>query len=476
MGNRNNINNKTLDLSQPFRLSGLSSGAKLQLVVLSRSPSVVSVALQLPDSEASSSNRVTGKFSATTTFWLLLRHFESGPTNSKQSRNLTARGIMQVQTGESNCGRLFYEIPVIQVMGRELASFTDLQKSLAQLGFNSGSVLLRLSFRLTKIPFEEAIKEIDSYFKSTEDEQVHSSQSASTEQAESAPLASRSLPPASDTEPHLLPERSFLSQPESSPQESTPLLSTQLSRNDATPRPNPNALRSDIPPNPDEVVSGPAERPISVFAPSPVPTLAASRQLFNDKDYEPTIAHAKLHQARLATSTVNKRLPTDAELANKAEAQARRRGDVTDVQIKFRFPDQMQVVSTFSKLDTTATLHDFVKGLMEKEDEPFSLNFSSVRGPMSLPKEGNLKLISDLGMTGRMLVNVAWDSGASTAIRGRNVLKPEFQMKAKQIEVKENEGVEMEEQREKLEDKGKRRDEGRDRKGSAPRWLKLGKK
>ena len=43
--------NKTLDLSQPFRLSGLSAGAKLQLTQASKSPGVVAVALQLPESE-----------------------------------------------------------------------------------------------------------------------------------------------------------------------------------------------------------------------------------------------------------------------------------------------------------------------------------------------------------------------------------------------------------------------------------------
>ncbi|KAI7091816.1 hypothetical protein KC352_g40461, partial [Hortaea werneckii] len=42
-------NGKTVDLSQPFRLSGLTAGAKLQLTQASRSTGVVNLALQLPD-------------------------------------------------------------------------------------------------------------------------------------------------------------------------------------------------------------------------------------------------------------------------------------------------------------------------------------------------------------------------------------------------------------------------------------------
>ena len=54
-------------------------------------------------------------------------------------------------------------------MGRDYATFTDLQKTLAQLGFNNGSVLLRLSFRTTDTPLEEAMELIEQYFKSVEE-------------------------------------------------------------------------------------------------------------------------------------------------------------------------------------------------------------------------------------------------------------------------------------------------------------------
>ncbi len=65
------------------------------------------------------------------------------------------------------------------------------------------------------------------------------------------------------------------------------------------------------------------------------------------------------------------------------------------------------------------SLYEFVNGLMRLEDEPFSLNFSSPKGPKAVPKKGNNpKLISGLGMVGAVLVNVVWEEGASSEARG----------------------------------------------------------
>jgi tether containing UBX domain for GLUT4 len=159
-------------LSCPIRLSGLSSGAKLELVRISQSPSPVSVALQIPNSEVSdpSKARLTGKFPSTTSLWIVLRKFES----DTPSLNFTARGTPLTTANLGAAGRLFYESPVIQIMGRELSSFTDMQMTLRDLGYNSGSVLLRLSFKLTEKPLEEAMLEISRYFKDVENTQAAS--------------------------------------------------------------------------------------------------------------------------------------------------------------------------------------------------------------------------------------------------------------------------------------------------------------
>lgn len=156
-------NNKQVDLSRTIRLSGLSSGAKLELVQLSKSTGVVTVALQLPSSTVKSDGktRLTDKFPSTTTLWLLLRKFEAGVAGSSSQYNFTQRAQASTETG---AGRLYYEQPVLNIMGRELATFTDLQKTLAQLGLNSGNVLVKLDFRLSQSPLEEAMAQIQSYF------------------------------------------------------------------------------------------------------------------------------------------------------------------------------------------------------------------------------------------------------------------------------------------------------------------------
>lgn len=84
-------------------------------------------------------------------------------------------------------GRLVYETPVVQVMGRELSAFTDLQKSLGQLGFNGGSVLLRLSFRPTQTPLEESMAEIEEYFKSIDAHESSGAHTGSVGKVESIP-------------------------------------------------------------------------------------------------------------------------------------------------------------------------------------------------------------------------------------------------------------------------------------------------
>ena len=170
---------KPIDLSLTFRQTGLSSGAKLELVVGSKSPSAVSVALQIAD-PSGPGRRLTDKVPSDTTMWRILRKFES---NEGANLNFTARGVTEVANGASGAGRIFYEMPTLNVMGRELSTFGDLQKTLAQVGINCGSVLIKLNFKKTEQPLEEAMAEIGQYFK--EEEKVASASTSS----EVAPVA-----------------------------------------------------------------------------------------------------------------------------------------------------------------------------------------------------------------------------------------------------------------------------------------------
>ncbi|KAK4950043.1 hypothetical protein LTR66_013985, partial [Elasticomyces elasticus] len=156
-------NNKPLDLTRPIRLSGLPNAAKLQLTQSSRSPSVVSVALQLPESLGGS--RFSGKFRSSTSLWLILRAYESGNVpNADPSKplpkniNITQRAVPE-DIG-AGAGRLCYEQPCLHMIGQDYTTFTDLQKTLAQRGLNDGSVLIRLSFKNSGRPLDEAMTEI----------------------------------------------------------------------------------------------------------------------------------------------------------------------------------------------------------------------------------------------------------------------------------------------------------------------------
>ena len=133
-------------------------GAKLELVQLPKGRATISevtVALQMMDGGG---NRLTAKFPSTTSIWSILRTFES------KSRSLGVAGIniTEQATASTNngSGRLYYAMPVVQVVNRELASLDDLKLTLQAMGFNSGTALLRLKMRATEIPLEDALVKI----------------------------------------------------------------------------------------------------------------------------------------------------------------------------------------------------------------------------------------------------------------------------------------------------------------------------
>jgi tether containing UBX domain for GLUT4 len=457
-----------VDLSRTFRQTGLSSGAKLELVVASRSPSVVSVALQFPDSEAKDvpGGRLTDKFPSTTTLWMILRKFESSGT---MNFNFTGRGVAQTISGESGAGRIYYETPVLNIMGRELSSFTDLQKTLAQLGLNSGSSLIRLNFRKTETPLEEAMTEIGQYFKSVEEPApagTHSSTTANTELTPEGAAGPVTDAIAGEVNPDTLTAMS-VDPPESS-----------ASSGNAT-----TALTPATPSEasiPDEIVVGQNQRPISVFAAPSSQTPKAALNPHNEDDYEPTVAHAKLHQLNLQAKSQNKRLLSDAELQHRAEEKAAQQAAIKAVSIKVRFPDQLTLVSNFMALDNGATLYDFVRSVIAADDQPFSLAWMSPKGPQTIPNNTNVRLIRDLGFAGRMLVNFNWDDGASTEARSKTTLKREYASKAKELQVQEVAAAQAQEENfaaTSAPAKEKEPSGGSKSKGGMPKWLKLpGKK
>ena len=425
-------------------LSGLSPGAKLELVAASRSPSVVSVALQLPQPEPDGTARLTDKFPSNTTLWLILRKFES---ESGSKRNFTARSTLLNEEQTSGSGRLVFETPVITAMSRELASITDLQKSLAQLGVSGGSILLRLSFKKTDTPLKDAMMEIEQYFKELGKKGEAEPHTAGSE-ISPVPVNQASgieEDPAADTEPI---EPRVL--------------------NGGTPLSNPE--------HPVETTVGPSERPIAVFAPptSPIPKAALRKD--NDEDFEPTLDHVKSHQRYLQSNSKNKTLKSDAQIALEAEAKAQKTAQIKEVEIKLRFPDQSQVSASFSNLDTARTLYDHAKGLMRNSNEAITLTFAGAKGRQTVPLDSEVKLISGLGLVGRVLVEVAWGETVSFETKQAPTLKDEYRVKAQELTVKVIEGIDIQQENGPVRPEPEGKEKGA-RKSGMPKWFKgIGKK
>ncbi|KAI9650283.1 hypothetical protein NHQ30_000296 [Ciborinia camelliae] len=449
-------NDKAVDLSQTYRQTGLTTGAKLTLVEASRSPAPVSIALQLPQDLASAvpGGRLKDTFPSNTTLWLILRKFESN--NKAANLNFTGRGVAQLQNGASGAGRMVYEMPVLNVMGREMVTFGDLQKTLANLGLNKGTALLRLSFRQTDQPIEEAMKDIGEYFKEEENEAEHDVEAP--QQGESVTDAIAKLPSPeqqnedatmdsdpSDTTPYSTPT------PAGASTNTTPsILTASTSHNHST----------------DPAILGPDGLPLTVFSAPSNDTPLAALTPHNEDDYIPTIRHAKLVQTRLQNSTQNtKLLSYDEEIALEAE-KLTRLSKIKEIPLRIRFPDQMAVSKSITNENHGKWLYEYVRGLIVHETEPFKLIYQGNKGRETIPNEDTKFLIKDLGIQGPTIINLAWDDGAnSEGLKGKPVLKDIYRDKATKqpIPIVESE-VEKKGEEEKKSEEGKKDDGGGEKK------------
>ncbi|KAH6671223.1 GLUT4 regulating protein TUG-domain-containing protein [Halenospora varia] len=425
--------NKPVDLSRTFRQTGFSSGAKLELVVASRSPSVVSIALQLPESIAvgAGTARLVDKFPSDTTLWLVLRKFES--TEGK-NLNFTERGVASTESGNAGAGRIFYETPVLNLLGRELATFGDLQKTLAQLGLNSGSGLIRLTFRKTEQPLEEAISEIGQYFKGTaveEKKEPEPQVDFITDQV--AEATTTELDGSQDVD-----MISFDTSQDDNSQDPTPYperVDQELVNPALVPQPKAHEPTPPVKFKTEEVMLGPNLRPMTVFAPPSSTTPQAALRPSNDADFEPTISSLKGYQQSLEKKTVNKRLESDAEAERLEKEQAAALAAITEVNIKLRFPDQTSVQGSFDASTSGTDLYNYVRAVMASPDQPFKLTFAAPKGMQTIPNDAGVKLIKDLRLKGSVLVNFLWEAGASDSARKSRFLKQEVAEKAKEIRV-----------------------------------------
>ncbi|KAK0265803.1 hypothetical protein LTS09_001040 [Friedmanniomyces endolithicus] len=397
-------NNKPVDLSQPFRLSGLSAGAKLQLVQASRSPAVVNIALQLPESEGAG-GRLQDKFPSSTSLWLILRKFEDGVAGASQKLNLTQRGV---PSSGSGAGRLMYEVPC--------------------LGYNGGNVLLRVSFRRSEVPLEEAMKEISTYFASAEGAQAEGAigtiPTSRTEEL-AAPLGGEE---AMELNEDANPE----------PVSTAPAVEDDglAAPSETQAEPQSHAQPEDTSPPTDPALSNKTNR-ISVYRPPSSTNPAAALQPDDPSQFEPTLDHARLHQASLGLRGQNQRLKSDKELEELETTKQSQLASVQNVRVRVQYPDEHTIETTIPASATAAELYETVRSTLRGPSEPFELRFLGSKGRLeSIPDLASSRLVRDLGFRGGVKITLVSTSALATPDARMNLgLREEFVRQAQELKV-----------------------------------------
>ena len=360
--------------------------------------------------------------------------------------------------GSSGAGRLNYEMPVITVMPshKEQSSFVELQQTLSQLGFDSGSALLKLSYRDSGTPLEEAMAQITQYFKTgeTADASVQGAHAATAAPQSSAPDLDQAVPEATEAvagqtvrndEPD--PEPMEIDEEPTAVSTTEPEISTQNPATSNIENVSPAAAlaaatstASTVPVEAPVPSEQPSELPrnVQIFSASTSSTPQAARNAFNENDYLPTVEHARSHQAALLNKTRNTRLLSDKELEEQEKARQEKITAAAEKggALRIRMPDGTLIQMDLTKQDTADALYDFVKSFLEKKNEPFKLNYTSPTGRLVLIPQDNNRLIQDLRFFNNELITFQWAENASAEARAsRKTLAQEWQAKAQTLKV-----------------------------------------
>ncbi|POR33073.1 Tether containing UBX domain for GLUT4 [Tolypocladium paradoxum] len=460
-------NQKQVDLAVPFRTSGLSPGAKLELVQKSKTPSAVQIALQIPHPDAREipGGRLIRKFPSDLTLWKVLRQFESGDAAAGRNVNITARGAAGGVA--SGSGQLYYETPVLNIMGRELATFADFQKTLSQLGHNSGSVLIRLSYKRTDRTLFEAMEQISQFFKESEEQD----QKVDGSPADKKP----------DDEVQEQPQDAAMTDPAPQPSKAPTDIQQPPAQEEQHTNSTPAEQHPQEPsPNAEPSTAKDAYQPVNVFL-APTGTVPAAALAPPDEaDFTPTLAHAQLHQARLQDSSRNRRLPSDKELEDRAAAEGARLAAITSVLVKVRFPDNTSSDWHVGPAQTGAFLYEAVRHVMASPQHPFHLVLPGGKTVIRNDAGPRHELIKSYKLAGRVLVNLVWDDGVPAAARKQPFLKANFAQQGQAVRLPDVPRAVDDDDRPapaQQQPRAERSDSGGD--GGAkkmPKWFKFGKK
>ncbi len=401
-------------MSGPYRTSGLGPGAKLELVQKSKSAAVVSIALDV------NGQRYTKKLPSDMSLWKVMRQFES----TEKGLDITSRG----KPVGTNSGQLYHEAPIVNILGREYSALEDLQKTLSQCGINSGSIVLRVTFKLSERTLFEAMQVIAQYLDEVEP---------------GPPKAEETKLPAPTVAEPPKPDVSM----EDAPPLEAPAPTTTEEPTPGLPaaEPSKDALSTDIDGSQPPAPAGPTDpsQPTDVFTAPSSSAPAATRIHEPDSVYEPTIHHAQLRQHQLLQRTQNTRLKSDAELAADAAAEAAKLAQITRVDLKVRFPDQTSAVWTVTPDETAAFLYHAIRGVMAHPSQPFKLILPGPK-PVVLQEDAK-KLIAGYKLKGREMVHLLWEEGVTGAARTEAFLKGDVARRATEVVVPDVSGVVVEE-------------------------------
>jgi tether containing UBX domain for GLUT4 len=357
--------------------------------------------------------RYTKKLPSDMSLWKVMRQFES----AENGLNITGRGV-PVGT---NSGQLYHDAPVVNIMGREYSAMEDLQKTLSQCGINSGSIVLRVTFKLGERTLYDAMQQIAQYLNEVEPEQPKTEGEAD---AGTAPVVEQ--PKTDDT-----------AMEEAAIPEATAPAGAEETAPSAPAEPTTTAgetMQVDGPPAEETPTPGDPLQPTGVFTAPTSSTPAAARTHEDDSVYEPTIAHAQLRQQQLLQRAQNTRLKSDAELAAEAAAEAAQLAKITQVELKVRFPDQTSAVWTITPEETGAFLYHAIRNLMAHPAAPFKL---ILPGPKTVVQESDKKLIAGYRLRGREMLHLLWDDAVAAGVRREPFLKGSVASRAREVVVPE---------------------------------------
>ncbi len=151
---------KPLDLSSPFRLTGLANNATLTVGQrASAAVPVCTIALQLEDG-----SRVQGKFQVSNTLWQVLLGFEAQDAKLNVTRRMqpqppSGEGTGFLGLGAPKEGPVGWMQPVVTLLNKKLSTIEELNgTTLQSLGLTSGSCLLRVTHQWTP---RDAVPSVD---------------------------------------------------------------------------------------------------------------------------------------------------------------------------------------------------------------------------------------------------------------------------------------------------------------------------